>query len=73
MSDATVTAKGQVTIPAEVRRALGVQPNDKLTFTPMPDGTVVLRAKTRSLADVGGLLHRKGRKAVPLERLGLGR
>jgi antitoxin PrlF len=29
---ATVTAKGQVTIPAEIRKALGLKPRDKVAF-----------------------------------------
>ena len=29
----TISRRGQVTIPAEVRRALGVNPGDKVTFT----------------------------------------
>ena len=29
---ATVTERGQVTIPAEVRRALGLKPRDKVNF-----------------------------------------
>lgn len=29
---ASVTSKGQVTIPAEVRRLLGVEPHDKVAF-----------------------------------------
>ena len=72
MSDATVTSKGQVTIPADVRRVSNLQPGDVLSFTPMPDGTVLLRAKTRRLDEVAGLLHRSDRKRVPTERLGLG-
>src|SRR5690606_16341502 len=56
VSEATITSKGQVTIPVEVRRALGLNPQDKVTFTPMPDGTVVLRAKTKSVMDLKGLL-----------------
>jgi len=30
---ATITAKGQVTIPAEIRKALGLKPRDKVAFT----------------------------------------
>lgn len=56
MSEATLTSKGQVTIPAEIRRILRLNTHDKLTFTPMPDGTVVLRAKTKSVMDLKGLL-----------------
>ena len=29
----TITQRGQVTIPAEVRRMLGVKPRDKVAFT----------------------------------------
>jgi antitoxin PrlF len=36
---ATVTIKGQVTVPAEVRRRLGIRPRDKLAF--VLDGDVV--------------------------------
>lgn len=42
---ATVTSKGQVTIPAEVRRLLGVGPNTKVAFVVDPDtGSVRLQA-----------------------------
>ena len=42
MSEATLTSKGQITIPADIRRSLGVHAQDRITFTPMPDGTVLL-------------------------------
>ena len=35
----TVTRKGQVTVPVEIRRALGLQEGDQVTFT-MKDGEV---------------------------------
>lgn len=56
MSEATLTSKGQVTIPADIRRSLGLLAQDRISFTPMPDGTVVLRAKTKSLRDLRGML-----------------
>ena len=40
----TITSKGQVTIPAEVRRHLGVGTRDRIAFIIEPDGTVRLRA-----------------------------
>jgi AbrB family looped-hinge helix DNA binding protein len=40
---AKITSKGQITIPAETRRLLGVKPGDKLVFEPTPDGIKVLR------------------------------
>ncbi len=56
MPEATITSKGQVTIPADIRRNQGLHAGVRLTFTPMPDGTVLLRAKTRSILDLQGIL-----------------
>lgn len=57
MSEATLTSKGQITIPADIRKMMAIHPRDRLTFTPMPDGTVVMRAKTKSIKDLCGLLQ----------------
>lgn len=65
MSEATVTSKGQVTIPADIRRSLGLQAQDRLSFTPMPDGTVVLRAKTPSVMALKGILKPKAGSRLP--------
>ncbi|HIY79823.1 MAG TPA: type II toxin-antitoxin system PrlF family antitoxin [Candidatus Olsenella excrementavium] len=40
---AKITSKGQVTIPASVRNALGVGEGDKVVFVQMDDGSIVLR------------------------------
>ena len=72
MSEATITSKGQVTIPADIRRSLGVSAQDRLTFTPMPDGTVVLRAKNKSLLDIKGMLKPKAGKKVSIKDMNLG-
>lgn len=66
-SEATVTSKGQITIPAEVRKAMGLAPGERVVFSLLYDGTTVMRAKTRSLRDLKGLLKAtgtKGRKPV---------
>ncbi len=65
----TLTSKGQTTIPKEIRDSLGIKPGDRMTFTLMPDATVVMRVKTKRAADLAGLLHKKGRKAVPVEQM----
>jgi len=41
-----------------------MKPGDRMSFTLMPDGTVSLRVKTKHVMDLGGSLHKKGRKAV---------
>ncbi len=54
---ATLTSKGQITIPIEIRRMLGLSTGEQVTFTQLSDGSVVMRAKTRSLADLDGILQ----------------
>lgn len=71
MSESTITSKGQVTIPAEIRRVLGVNAQDKITFTPMPDGTVILRAKTKSIMDLKGLLKPSPGTSVSIDDMRL--
>ena len=68
-TDATLTSKGQTTIPKEIRDSLGLQTGDRMIFTLMPDGTVVLRVKTKSVMDLAGHLRKKGRKPVAIARL----
>jgi antitoxin PrlF len=62
MFNATLTSKGQTTIPIEVREGLKLQPQDKLNFTLLPDGTVIMRAKKRSLSDLVGAAGYTGAK-----------
>ena len=68
-TDATLTSKGQTTIPKEIRDSLGMKAGDRMTFTLMPDATVVMRVKSKSLIKLAGTLHKKGRKPVPVEHL----
>jgi antitoxin PrlF len=68
-TEATLTSKGQTTIPKDIRDSLGIKPGDRMTFTLMPDRTVVMRVKGKSILQLGGMLRKKGRKAVPVEQL----
>jgi len=67
--DATLTSKGQTTIPKEIRDKLGIKPGDRMTFTLMKDSAVVLRVKNKSISELAGALYKKGRKPVPVEQL----
>lgn len=59
MPTATITSKGQVTIPTEVRSALGLKQGDRLEFVVLDDGTFNVRPKTRRLRDLVGIVHAK--------------
>lgn len=52
--DATVTSKGQLTIPASVRQAMGVTAGDKLRFAPAGGGFVVTPVKRGNIMDLDG-------------------
>ncbi|MBR7518060.1 type II toxin-antitoxin system PrlF family antitoxin, partial [Mycobacterium tuberculosis] len=42
--DATITERGQTTVPAPIRRMLGVS-KGAITFKGLPDGTVIIEPK----------------------------
>ena len=63
MPTATVTSKGQTTIPREVRNFLNLKPGDKLEFKLNPkDQTVVLKAANIHIASLRGILKTEGMK-----------
>ena len=66
---ATLTSKGQTTIPKEIRDSLSLKAGDRMTFTLMPDASVLMRVKSKSVTELAGVLHKKGRKPVPVARL----
>lgn len=75
MAEATMTSKGQVTIPAEIRNAMGLTAGERVVFTQLDDGTTVMRAKTRSILELRGLLkplHGKKRK-IAIKDMSIGR
>ena len=66
MATATVTSKGQVTIPKEIRDALGVTAGDKIIFRRKDSGEIVVEAATIDLMSLAGMLKPK-RKGVSIE------
>ena len=69
MATATITSKGQITIPAQVRTELGVDAGDRLEFVKVGKGEFNIIAATRSVRELGGMLYRKGRKTVTIEEM----
>ncbi|ABM39951.1 AbrB/MazE/SpoVT family DNA-binding domain-containing protein [Polaromonas naphthalenivorans] len=72
MSQSTLNSKGQITIPADIRRALGLVDHDRLTLTLMPNGTVLLRAKNKSILDLKGMLPTASGISVSIEEMSMG-
>jgi AbrB family looped-hinge helix DNA binding protein len=53
--EATLSAKGQVTIPKEMREALNLRPGDQLIYSVI-DGEVIVTPKNIDLKDLAGFL-----------------
>ena len=56
MGASKLTSKGQVTIPAEVRNHLSLQPGDTVEFVVLENGTVMVRPAYIDVMDLAGCL-----------------
>ncbi len=61
MATAAVTSKGQITIPIQVRKKLGLKPGDRVLFEESESGEIVLKPKTGSIMDLRGVFKWRGR------------
>jgi antitoxin PrlF len=68
----TLTSKGQVTIPKEIRDELGLRPHDKVRFKKV-DGTVQVEKAYLSLEEVAGSLKGHTFKGTVEEAIELAR
>lgn len=68
MSTSTLTAKGQTTIPRDIREHLHLRPGDRMEFVIEDDGRVVLLPVTVDVAELEGALPRPERP-VPLDEM----
>ncbi len=66
MTTATVTSKGQITIPVEVRQALQVNSGDRVEFVQIEPGQFLFVAANRSVLELKGMFG-KARKSVSVD------
>jgi antitoxin PrlF len=57
MASATITSKGQITLPKPIRDRLRVKPGDRVTFREQADGTVTVEADTVDLRELRGSIR----------------
>ncbi|HUP47885.1 MAG TPA: AbrB/MazE/SpoVT family DNA-binding domain-containing protein [Thermoanaerobaculia bacterium] len=67
MPRSTLTSKGQITLPKEVRDHLGLQTGDRVNFE-IRDGAVVVEPETTDIRTLRGIARRRGRP-VTLEEM----
>lgn len=63
MTTATITSKGQITIPANVRQALSVGTGDRVEFVQVEPGQYLFLAANRSVTELKGMFGKADRVA----------
>lgn len=66
---ATVTDKGQVTLPKAIRDLLNIRPGSRIDFQVTADKKLTAQVQTRGSEGLFGLLHRPGRRTISIEEM----
>ena len=66
MATATLTTKGQVTIPLDVRQRLGLEAGDRIEFVELESGEYAIKPAIDDVRSLKGML-RKPAKRVTVE------
>ncbi len=69
MATATLTSKGQITLPKAVRDRLHVDVGDQVDFVVNDRGDVVVRAANLDVTELKGLLKRRRTRPVAVEQM----
>jgi len=69
MTTATLTTKGQVTIPKSVRDSLHLHTGDRIEFVVRDSSEAILRPITKSVDEVFGKLHDPGQSRMTVEQM----
>jgi len=69
ISVGTVTSKGQITIPKEIRDRLRLQAGDRVEFQMDRQGQVIFRARNRDFRSLKGMIRSKRKTPVTVEEM----
>lgn len=69
MTAATLTSKGQITVPKEVRQFLHLDTGDRLDFIIEQDGEIRLKPSYVEVSDLKGILRTTNQRVVSLEEM----
>jgi len=69
MPTATITSKGQITLPKEVRDYFSLAEGDRVEFVFQPEGKVQIQPLKGSVQKLIGMLHRPGMRTPTLEEM----
>ena len=69
MTESTITAKGQTTVPADIRQTIGGVPGTRLVWHVLTDGRLFVRVKNKTAADVKGIVKVLQGKRLSVEEM----
>ena len=69
MAASTVTSKGQITLPKQIREHLHVVPGDRIDFVVKDNGQVVVSPARSRLKQLRGMLRDRSRKPVSIDQM----
>ncbi len=67
MTESTITAKGQTTVPADIRALVQAKPGTRLVWSVLEDGTILVRAKSQSILAMAGMFKAPKGRTVSIE------
>ena len=68
-AQSTITAKGQTTVPKEIRDRLKLKPGDRIEYVVTDDGQVMLKARNKRMADFAGILGKHPGGPLTIEEM----
>lgn len=69
MAESTITAKGQTTVPADIRQTIGGIPGTRLVWHVLSDGRLFVRVKNKTATDVKGIVKALKGKRLSVEEM----
>lgn len=69
MPTATLSSKGQITIPKSVREILRIDTGDQVDFVLTERGEIIVRGVSLDVRELKGVVARPGRRAVSVEEM----
>lgn len=69
MPSSTITSKGQITVPKEIREHLKLKPGDRIDFVKDRSGRISLKAINTDFMSMRGILKSKRKEPLSIEEM----
>ena len=64
MASSTITRRGQITLPKQIRKHLSVSAGDRIDFVVEDNGRIIVRPARSRLRELRGMLRERNRKPL---------